>query len=106
MVLVPRRLFRAFVRGRRSTRSCPNLYRAGLAEAQLGAVTVGALRERLGVRAAVPVAVPVAVAPVRTRGADVAAFAGWCLVAVLWHAAAGLLGALAARTVARRAGLL
>ncbi|HEX5727282.1 MAG TPA: hypothetical protein VFX98_17555 [Longimicrobiaceae bacterium] len=80
MALVPRRLFRAFVRGRHSR----NLYREGFADARLGHVTVGALRKRLGLAAPPP--------PAHTG--DVLAFAAWCAAGLAWHglfAAAGLL---------------
>lgn len=79
LVLVPRQLWGAFVRGRHAA----NLYHGGFAEERLAMVTVGALRARLGVTAAQPPA----------RWVDVVAFVGWAAVALLWHvgiAAAGL----------------
>jgi hypothetical protein len=72
LFLAPRRLFRAFVRGRRAT---TNLYHAGFAEAQLTDVTVGALRQQVGL-----VRAP---APVDRR--DLAHFAWWVVVAVGWY---------------------
>jgi hypothetical protein len=78
MVRVPRRLFRAFVRGRRAR----NLYHEGFAEARLGEVTVGILRARVRWDAAPPAA----------GWLDVAAFVAWCAIAVLWHAALAALG--------------
>jgi hypothetical protein len=79
LALFPRRLFRAFVRGRRAA----NLYREGFPEAELGNKTVGWLRGRLGINGDDPIA----------RRSDQIAFAWWCLIAVLYHAvyaAAGL----------------
>lgn len=78
MVRAPRRLFAAFVRGRRGR----NLYHERFPEALLGEVTVGMLRDRL--RCGAPAA------PATT--ADVGAFLGWCAIAVLWH---GTMAALA-----------
>lgn len=78
LALVPRRLFAAFVRGRRAR----NLYHEGFAEERLGEVTVGALRAQLGCTG--PVAAP--------TSADVAAFGMWCAIAVLWHATIATLG--------------
>jgi hypothetical protein len=74
LVIAPRRVFQAFVRGRRSR----NLYHDAVAESDLGDVTVGALRERLGVR----------VENERARPSDAAAFMMWCAVAVASHAGA------------------
>jgi hypothetical protein len=72
MVHAPRRVFAAFVSGRRVR----NLYHDGFPEARLGEVTVGMLRDRLGGNTPQP----------RATRADVAAFAGWCAIALLWHA--------------------
>ena len=70
----PRRLFHAFVRGRRAR----NLYHGVLAQSERDDITVGALRERLGVRARNE----------RARASDVVAFVTWCGVAVAYHAGA------------------
>lgn len=73
MALFPRRLFRAFVRGRHAA----NLYREGFPESQLSTKTVQWLRERL-----------------ETGGRDYQvllsdrlAFAFWCFIAFAYHAA-------------------
>jgi hypothetical protein len=71
LIVAPKRLFRAFVRGRR-TRA--NLYHTGLSEVQLNDVTVGMLRARLAMGAA----------SVKARGSDVAIFAAWSAAAALW----------------------
>jgi hypothetical protein len=88
LVLAPRRVWRAFLRGRRSA----NLYRGGFSEERLSAVTVGELRRRL--RADTPLPPP--------RPSDAAAFAAWALGGILWHSALAL-GALAAAWWAARA---
>jgi hypothetical protein len=51
LLLAPRRLFQAFVRGRHTP---TNLYKEGFADAQLDHVTVGMLRDRLGVKTPTP----------------------------------------------------
>jgi hypothetical protein len=72
MALFPRRLYRAFIRGRHSA----NLYREGFPETELRNRTVGWLRCRLradrGDREAGP--------------SDKIAFASWCFIAVVYHA--------------------
>src|SRR5712691_2750024 len=50
IAVAPRRLFRAFLRGRRAT---TNLYKKGIDEARLGEITVGSLRDALGLKAPV-----------------------------------------------------
>ncbi|MEN3368101.1 MAG: hypothetical protein V7609_244 [Verrucomicrobiota bacterium] len=72
MVLFPRRLFAAFLRGRRSD----NLYREGFPEDRLGDFSVGWLRSRIGTAGNAP----------RANATDRLAFGFWCLVALLWHA--------------------
>ncbi|MFN2563467.1 MAG: hypothetical protein ABR499_00475 [Gemmatimonadaceae bacterium] len=72
MVRSPRRLFAAFVTGRRAR----NLYHSGFPDGRLTEVTVGMLREQLHGSSS----------PARATRADVAAFMGWCAIAVLWHA--------------------
>jgi hypothetical protein len=71
LIVAPNRLFRAFVRGRR-TRT--NLYHTGFSESQLDDVTVGMLRARLAVGAQ----------SVKARRSDVAMFAVWSAAAALW----------------------
>ena len=74
LLLAPRRLFRAFLRGRHAT---SNLYHSGFDETQLSRITVGMLRDRLGVRREPP--------PATTD--DLAKFAMWSAAAVgVWVA--------------------
>ena len=92
LIVAPRRLFRAFVRGRRAR---TNLYHTGFSELQLDDVTVGMLRARLAVGAP----------NVKARGSDVAMFAVWSAAAVLWLLApfvAILVGFLIVRMAAHR----
>jgi acetyl esterase/lipase len=72
MVLFPKRLFRAFVRGRRAA----NLYREGFPESQLSAKSVDWLRQKLGIGGE----------DFSVRLSDRLAFAFWCLVAIAYHA--------------------
>jgi hypothetical protein len=78
MLLFPKRLYRAFLRGRHSA----NLYREGFPEAELPNRTVGWLRRRLradrGDR--------------ETSPSDKMAFAWWCFIAVVYHAAYAIAG--------------
>ena len=71
LIVAPKRLFRAFIRGR-SART--NLYHTGLSELQLNDVTVGMLRARLVVGAP----------NVKARASDVAMFAVWSAAAAAW----------------------
>src|SRR2546421_881675 len=66
LILAPRRLFRAFLRGRRAK---TNLYQNGFDESRLDRVTVGELRDQLGLR------VPLSSA----RVGDVVLFVLWCV---------------------------
>ena len=50
LVVAPKRLFRAFLRGRRAK---TNLYKSGFDESRLNDITVGMLRDQLGLRATV-----------------------------------------------------
>ena len=72
MVLFPKRLSRAFVRGRH----CPNLYRDGFPESELPKKTVEWLRERLRLSDG----------EVKARVVDNVAFVFWCAVAIAYHA--------------------
>ncbi len=81
MARCPKRLFRAFVRGRHAT----NLYKDGFAESCPGEVSVGELRQRLGLVEACPAAGPV----------DVTWFAMWCITGILWHGMLAALGLVA-----------
>jgi hypothetical protein len=71
LIVAPRRLFRAFVRGRRAR---TNLYHIGFSEFQLDDVTVGMLRTCLAMRAS----------NVMPRRSDVAMFIAWSTAAGLW----------------------
>jgi len=71
LLIAPKSLFRAFVRGRH-TRT--NLYHTGFSELQLDDITVGILRARLAVGAP----------NVKARASDVAMFAVWSASAALW----------------------
>lgn len=72
LVLAPRRLFRAFLRGRNAT---TNLYKTGFPDSALKQTTVGELRDRLGLRQSPPPA----------GGGDAAAFTLWSAAALaMW----------------------
>jgi hypothetical protein len=73
MFLFPKRLYRAFVRGRH----CTNLYRDGFPESELPNKTLDWLRRGLGLN---EIDMPV------TPG-DKLAFALWCITGALYHAA-------------------
>ena len=88
IVLFPRRLYRAFVRGRHSA----NLYCEGFPETDLRNKTVGWLRSRLGVDHDDAMA----------RRSDKIAFAWWCFIAVSYHAAWLVLGLAILRWLAIR----
>jgi hypothetical protein len=51
LVVAPRRLFRAFLRGRRAK---TNLYKSSFDESRLNDITVGMLRDQLELRAVFP----------------------------------------------------
>lgn len=78
MALFPRRLYRAFIRGRHAA----NLYREGFPEAELGDRTVGWLRRRLQIEGddAAP------------RPSDRIAFTRWCIIALAYHGACAVAG--------------
>ena len=71
LIVDPKSLFRAFIRGRHAR---TNLYHTGFSELQLDDVTVGILRERLAVGAP----------SVKARASDVAMFALWSAVGAVW----------------------
>jgi hypothetical protein len=77
LFLAPRRVFRAFVRGR----GVRNLYHRGFAESALESTTVGSLRRQLGLDA-----------PRERRPSAVASFATWSAIVLVFHAAAIALG--------------
>lgn len=70
LVVAPRRVFRAFLRGRHTK---TNLYKSGFDESRLDDITVGMLRDQLGLRAPLPSA----------RATDVWLFLVWCIPSVL-----------------------
>jgi hypothetical protein len=70
LVFAPRRLFRAFVRGRHTP---TNLYKEGFADAQLDHVTVGMLRDRLDLKKPTP----------KANATDITLFVFWCVVVIL-----------------------
>ena len=70
LLVAPRRVFHAFLRGRRAK---TNLYKNGIDEWQLDEITVGMLRDDLGLRAPVTSA----------RSADVALFGLGCIPLIL-----------------------
>src|SRR2546430_16292166 len=78
MALFPRRLYRAFVRGRHAA----NLYREGFPETELRNRTVGWLRHRLQIDGANP----------RASSSDKIAFGCWCFIAISYHAACAIAG--------------
>jgi hypothetical protein len=78
LVAAPRRLFRAFLRGRRAK---TNLYKSGFDESRLSDITVGMLRERLGP----------GIPPSSARATDVVLFVLWCVPSVLLWLTAPLL---------------
>ena len=78
LVVAPRRLFRAFLRGRRAK---TNLYKSGFDESRLSDITVGMLRDRLGLWAP----------PSSARATDVVLFVLWCVPSVLLWLTAPLL---------------
>jgi hypothetical protein len=70
LVVAPRRLFRAFLRGRHVK---TNLYKSGFDESRLNDITVGMLRDQLWLRAPLPSA----------SATDVGLFLLWCIPSVL-----------------------
>ncbi|MCI0365901.1 MAG: hypothetical protein L0219_18735 [Phycisphaerales bacterium] len=72
----PRRLFRAFIRGRRAT---TNLYKTGFPEPALQQTTFGDLRRRFGMHES----------PTTAHSRDILLFALWALAGVGWHFSIG-----------------
>jgi hypothetical protein len=70
LVIAPKRLFRAFLRGRHAK---TNLYKSVFDQSRLNDITVGILRDHLGLRAALPSA----------GTTDVGLFLLWCIPSVL-----------------------
>ena len=73
LVLFPKRLYRAFIRGR----CCANLYREGFPESELATKSVSWLRDRCGIGRNES----------KASGSDKLAFVFWCFVAIAYHAA-------------------
>lgn len=78
MALFPRRLFRAFIRGRH----CANLYWEGFPESELATKSVSWLRDRCGIGRDES----------KASASDKLAFVFWCFVAIAYHAAWFALG--------------
>src|SRR5262245_8279233 len=70
LLVAPRRVFHAFLRGRRAK---TNLYKNGIDESRLDQMTVGMLRDELGLRASITSA----------RSVDFALFGLWCIPSIL-----------------------
>jgi hypothetical protein len=90
IVVAPRRLFRAFLRCRRAT---TNLYKKGFDESRLSEITVGTLRDELGLKAPIPTA----------GAADIGLFVSWCAFSVVVGAVLPLLALILIWLVTRRA---
>jgi hypothetical protein len=88
IAVAPRRLFRAFLRGRRAA---TNLYKKGFDESRLSEITVGTLRDELGLKASIPTA----------DAADIGLFIFWCAFSVLVWAVLPLLALFLIWLVAR-----
>jgi hypothetical protein len=71
LVLFPRQLWHAFLRGRRAQ----TLYHLGFSEERLREITVGSLRRQLGIEELTPSA----------TAADCLAFAVWAAAALVYH---------------------
>lgn len=78
MALFPKRLYRAFTRGRHSL----NLYRDGFPESELATTLVSWLRERCGI----------ARDESNASASDKLVFGFWCFIAIVYHAAWFALG--------------
>jgi hypothetical protein len=92
MVLCPRRLYRAFVRGSRAS----NLYHARFGDEQLATVTVGELRRRMGIVEAEP----------EPAARDRLRFAAWCATGLAWYLGGAMGGFGTLYLAARAAGLV
>ena len=86
----PRRLFRAFLRGRHAK---TNLYKKGFSESRLADITVGTLRDDLGLKAPIPPAC----------ATDIALFVLWSALAILVWTVLPLLALTVVWLVVRRA---
>jgi hypothetical protein len=90
LAVAPRRLFRAFLRGRHAK---TNLYKTGFDDSRLNETTVETLRDAFGLKTPIP--------PARTI--DIALFVFWCLLAVLIWAVLPLLALTLVWLAVRRA---
>jgi hypothetical protein len=70
LLVAPKRVFRAFLRGRRAK---TNLYKNGIGESQLDEITVGMLRDRLGLPAT----------DTSARPSDLTSFCLWSIPSIL-----------------------
>lgn len=82
MALFPRRLFRAFIRGRHAA---TNLYHEGFSESELATKSVSWLRDRCGIGRD----------EAKACASDKLAFAFWCAIAVAYHAPLPVMGLIA-----------
>src|SRR4051812_37307895 len=73
LALFPKRLYRAFIRGRH----CANLYREGFPESELPTKSVSWLRDRCGISRD----------DSKANASDKLGFVFWCSVAIAYHAA-------------------
>jgi hypothetical protein len=87
--IAPTRLFRAFLRGRRAR---TNLYQQGFDNSCLKEMTVGMLRDQLGLR----------VAPPKANAKDIGLFLFWCLASLLIWLPPWLLGLVLVWLIVRR----
>jgi hypothetical protein len=88
LLVAPRRLFRAFARGRRAA---TNLYKQPLPESEFAQMTVGTLRDHLGVRRSTPHIGP----------SDVGWCLFWCLMALVLFEVIPILAAILLWRLAR-----
>jgi hypothetical protein len=88
LFVAPKRLFRAFVRGRRAR---TNLYREGFDESRLKEITVGSLREQLDLNAT----------PAKANAKDIGFFLCWAAACVTVWMVAPLLALALAWRIAR-----
>jgi hypothetical protein len=87
--VAPKRLFRAFVRGRRAR---TNLYQQHFDDSRLEEITVGMLRDQLGLRAP----------PTKANRKDIGLFLLWCIAALVTWGGATILGLALIWLIARR----
>jgi hypothetical protein len=87
--VAPRRLFRAFLRGRRAR---TNLYQQGFDDSRLKEITVGMLREQLDLKAP----------ETKARATDIGLFLSWCVASLVTWLVLPLLALTLVWLIARR----